>query len=55
MTSLGVSSALPLRAKVPGAKAIVQGKEDTAFKSYFIANKDAGLEKSDAFPAAIAS
>jgi phosphonate transport system substrate-binding protein len=41
------------RVAVPGARAIVQGKEDTAFKSYFIANKDAGLEKSDTFPAAI--
>jgi phosphonate transport system substrate-binding protein len=41
------------RAAVPGAKAIVQGKEDTAFKSYFIAHKDTGLEKADAFPAAI--
>jgi phosphonate transport system substrate-binding protein len=42
------------RAAVAGARAIVQGKEDTAYKSYFVAHKDAGLEKSDAFPAAIA-
>ena len=41
------------RAAVPGARAIVQGREDTAFKSYFIANASTGLEKSDAFPAAI--
>ncbi len=41
------------RHAVPGAKAIVQGREDTAFKSYFIVNKDAGLEKNDAFPVAI--
>lgn len=41
------------RAAVPGAKAIVQGKEDTAFKSYFIAHKDTGLEKSDTFPAGL--
>jgi len=41
------------RHAVPGAKAIVQGQEDTAFKSYFIVNKDAGLEKSAAFPAAV--
>jgi phosphonate transport system substrate-binding protein len=39
------------RAAVPGAKAIVQGKEDTAYKSYFIANASTGLTKSDAFPA----
>jgi phosphonate transport system substrate-binding protein len=41
------------RAAIPGARAIVQGKEDTAYKSYFVAHKDAGLEKSEAFPAAI--
>jgi phosphonate transport system substrate-binding protein len=40
-------------AAVPGAKAIVHGKEDTDFKSYFIAHKDTGLEKSDTFPAGI--
>lgn len=41
------------RAAVPGAQAIVQGKEDPDFKSYFIAHKDTGLEKSATFPAAI--
>ncbi len=43
------------RAQVPGAKAIVQGKEDTAYKSYFIANASTGLEKSNDFPAGIAA
>ena len=38
------------RAAVPGAEAIVQGKEDTAFQSFFIANKDAGLAPAEAFP-----
>lgn len=38
------------RAAVPGARAIVQGKEDTAFQSYFIAHRDAGLPASEAFP-----
>jgi phosphonate transport system substrate-binding protein len=41
------------RHAVPGAKAIVQGKEDTAFKSYFIAHKDTGLEASETFPAGL--
>ena len=37
---------------VPGAHAIAQGVEDPRYFSYFIANTDAGLERSDAFPAA---
>lgn len=41
------------RAAVPGAQAIVQGKEDTAFQSFFIAHQDAGLEPSETFPAAL--
>lgn len=41
------------RAAVPGAQAIVQGREDTAFQSFFIASKDSGLELSDTFPAAL--
>lgn len=39
------------RAAVPGAQAIVQGQEDTAFQSYFIAHKDAGIQPSETFPA----
>lgn len=31
----------------------MQGREDTAFKSYFIAHRDTGLEKSEAFPAGL--
>jgi len=38
------------RAAVPGAQAIVQGREDTAFQSFFIAHRDTGLELSDTFP-----
>jgi phosphonate transport system substrate-binding protein len=41
------------RAAVPGAQAIAQGEEDMAFKSYFIAHKDAGLTRSVDFPTAI--
>jgi phosphonate transport system substrate-binding protein len=42
------------RAAVPGATAIVQGQEDTAYKSYFIVNGASDLQKSAEFPAAIA-
>lgn len=41
------------REAVKGAKAIACGKRDTAFKSYFIAHKDAGLSKSAEFPLAM--
>ena len=37
---------------VEGSQAIAQGEEDAQFVSYFIANKNTGLEKSDAFPLA---
>lgn len=39
------------RAAVPGARAIAQGDVDPHYKSYFIAHKSTGLQKSDAFPA----
>ncbi len=42
------------RAKVEGAVAIAQGIADPKYKSYFIAHKDTGLEKSDEFPKGIA-
>ncbi len=42
------------RAAVEGAKAIAQGAEDPEYYSYFIAHKDVPLERTDAFPAAIA-
>ena len=38
------------RAEVEGARAIAQGIEDPAYKSYFIANASTGLEPSDSFP-----
>ncbi|ACL58403.1 putative selenate ABC transporter substrate-binding protein [Methylobacterium nodulans] len=37
----------------PGAQAIAQGAEDAAFKTYFIANAQAGLTRSNAFPKGI--
>jgi phosphonate transport system substrate-binding protein len=42
------------RHAVKGARAIVQGAEDPEFYTYFVAHKDAGIDRSDAFPAAIA-
>jgi phosphonate transport system substrate-binding protein len=41
------------RAAVDGATAIAQGAEDPTYKSYFIAHKDTGLERSAAFPTEI--
>lgn len=38
------------RKAVPGARAIAQGAEDAAFKTYFIANARAGLAPSKDFP-----
>ena len=40
--------------RVEGARALVAGQKDLAFKSYFIANASTGLEASEDFPAAIA-
>lgn len=42
------------RAAVEGSRAIAQGKVDPAYKSYFIANVNSGLEPSDDFPMGIA-
>lgn len=42
------------RELVKGARAIAQGVEDPKYHSYFIAHKDAGVEKSDDFPMGIA-
>jgi phosphonate transport system substrate-binding protein len=42
------------RAAVPGSLAIVQGREDPEYLSYFIAHRDTGIEPSDSFPKAIA-
>lgn len=42
------------RAKVPGARAIAQGAEDTAFRSYMIANSGTGLKEAPDLQKAIA-
>ncbi|RYC30821.1 putative selenate ABC transporter substrate-binding protein [Lichenibacterium minor] len=42
------------RAKVPGSQAIAQGAEDTAFKSYMIANAATGLKSAPDIQKAIA-
>ena len=49
----GLTSSQARRA-TPGSEAIVQGAEDAAFFSYFIANTATGLTRSDGFPAGIA-
>ncbi len=41
------------RLAVPGSQAIAQGAEDTAFKSYFIANSSTGLKFAKEFPKGI--
>ncbi len=50
----GGLSGVRARLLVPGSEAIVQGVEDTHFKSYFIAHHSTGLQASDEFPAGIA-
>lgn len=42
------------RVAVPGARAIAQGAEDPQYRSYFIAHKSTGIERAEAFPAALA-
>jgi phosphonate transport system substrate-binding protein len=49
----GLTSSQARRA-APGSEAIVQGAEDAAFFSYFIANVSTGLTRSEDFPAGIA-
>lgn len=41
------------RRLVPGSEAIAQGREDEAFKTYFIAHRSAELQPSESFPEAI--
>ena len=41
------------RAAVDGARAIAQGKVDPEYRSYFIANADAGIEPGEGFPMGI--
>ena len=47
MAWFGGLSGVQARRLVPGSQAIAQGQEDTAFKSYFIANTSTGLEATD--------
>jgi phosphonate transport system substrate-binding protein len=50
----GGLSGVRARHAVKGARAIAQGEEDPQFYSYFIAHRDAGIEPSAEFPAALA-
>ncbi|EKF75581.1 phosphonate ABC transporter periplasmic phosphonate-binding protein [Alcanivorax hongdengensis A-11-3] len=50
MAWFGGLSGVQARRLVPGSQAIAQGQEDTAFKSYFIANTSTGLTRSDTLP-----
>ena len=50
----GGVSGVEARTAVEGARAIISGEKDLAFKSYFIAHSSTGLAASDEFPAAIA-
>lgn len=43
----GGLSGVRARSLVPGSRAIAQGIEDTAFKTYFIANTNSGLKPND--------
>ncbi|MDB4537221.1 putative selenate ABC transporter substrate-binding protein [Akkermansiaceae bacterium] len=51
----GGVSGVQARDAVAGANAVAAGKEDLAFKSYFIANAATGLKRSDEFPEEIAN
>ena len=48
----GGVSGVKARNAVDGSRALVSGKKDLAFKSYFIAHESTGLTKSDSFPTA---
>ncbi len=48
----GGLSGVQARLAVPGSQAIAQGTEDRTFVTYFIANKETGLQASETFPAA---
>lgn len=54
MAWFGGLSGVQARRLVPGSQAIAQGQEDTAFKSYFIANSRTGLAPGDSLPDAFA-
>ena len=49
----GGLSGVRARDRVPGSEAIAQGVEDQEFRSYFIANTETGIEKSDKLPEAV--
>lgn len=51
----GGVSGVKARQGVKGAEAIVSGKADLAFKSYFIAHTSTGLTRSESFPTEIAN
>lgn len=46
----GGLSGVQARIAVPGSLALAQGTEDETFVTYFIANTDTGLERTEAFP-----
>ncbi|SDZ47676.1 phosphonate transport system substrate-binding protein [Jannaschia faecimaris] len=46
----GGLSGVQARLAVPGSRALAQGAEDETFVSYFIANTDTGLERTQTFP-----
>lgn len=50
----GGLSGVQARMLVPGSRAIAQGKEDTAFVSYFIAHASTGLTEGKTLPPAVA-
>ncbi len=54
MAWFGGFTGVQARRAVPGSEAIAQGVEDTAFKSYVIANTATGLKPSKEFPEGIA-
>ncbi len=49
----GGLSGVRARQLVPGSKAIAQGKEDTAFVTYFIAHASTGISEAKELPAAV--
>lgn len=51
----GGLSGVQARMMVPDSRAIAQGAEDREFVTYFIANEETGLEKSEDFPEGIES
>ena len=49
----GAVSGVQARDAVPGSRALAQGREDAAFRTYFIAHRDTGLERGDELPEAL--